>query len=380
MSMTPHRPVVVALGQKLDLDAYRAEIDRGERPRHVLLEFADRTGGRAVSTSGMTVTTMDRLMGKIVGRDTLWHIAWHLRRASRDGFVYGNGEAIGFALLLLAAFRPSRARNIGFYVMTPRGARVRWWLRLIRILRLAPIITVETERKAAVVRAMVGPRCAARLLTLLTPVDTDFFSPGTTAPPLLPTVASAGRERRDYATLAAAIDGLAVEGPGVEQLDAGPAFVDVEVCAVSPDAADSSATMPASIPATMRFVDLDMAGLRDLYRRAAVVAVPTTDNEIDAGFTSVLEAMACARPVIVSQQGAQVGLVEAAVAVGVPVGDAAALRAELSSLITDSARAASLGERARRHAIQMHGTDRWLDEFVAHLKAQGALGRTASPR
>ena len=350
---------VVALGQKIDLAAYRAEIDNGDRPRHVLLELAERTGGRAVSTSGLKLTVTDRLMGKIVGRDTSWQIAWHVRADARRGFVYGNAEAIGFALLLVSLFRPSRARMIGFNVMTPRGARVRWWLRLIRLLHLAPVITVETERKAEVLRPMVGPACASRMVTLLTPVDTDFFTPGSAAPTHATLVASAGKEHRDYATLAAAVDGL---------------DVDVEVCAVSPDAAGSSTAMPTIVPDRMSFVDLDMRSLRDLYRRATVVAVPTSENQLDAGFTSVLEAMACARPVIVTAQGAQEALSAANVVRSVPIADTAGLRNAVTSLVDDQVAAATMGERAREHVIRVHGTDRWLDDMSAHLRRCEVLG------
>ena len=60
----------------------------------------------------------------------------------------------------------------------------------------------------------------------------------------------------------------------------------------------------------MEIGSFDYFGLRDLYARAAIVVVPLADVDFQAGVTTILEAMAMGKPVIVTHSQGQTDVVE----------------------------------------------------------------------
>ncbi len=360
--------VTVVLGQAIELPPYRQAIDEGHRPRHVLLDLAERTGGAAISSSGIRPNLADRLISIVVGGPHQVAVARRALRASAGGFIHANGEQIGFSLLLLQRLGRRRSARIGFWVMSPNGPRVRFWLQTIRRLRLQPLMLAESEVKAAAIRRLAGPD--ARVAVLGTPVDSEFFSPGPTLHPKgPPLIASAGLERRDYRTLAAAIEGLDAE---------------VQICAVSPDARTASASMPEPVPANMTFVDLSIEELRDLYRRADLVVIPTLANDIDAGGSTAVEAKACGCPVVTSGQGmfltwAEQGLIRVA-----ETGSADDLRRVLNELLADPGAAAELRRRARQQTVTSQTDRQWMSNLIEQIRQGGVAvadeGHRAGPQ
>ena len=103
---------------------------------------------------------------------------------------------------------------------------------------------------------------------------------------------------------------------------------------------------------------LSSEDLRELYRGAAVVAVPLMNVDWPAGVTSLLEAQACGRPVVGILDSFDPGSV-----VTVPCGDAAAMRAAIQRLIANPAEAEALGRAGRESALR----DRTIDRFVARI-------------
>jgi glycosyltransferase involved in cell wall biosynthesis len=349
--------ITVALTQDLNLGPYGEAIESGRRPRHVLLDLAQRTGGIAVTRRGARPGLIDRLAGRLIGDAGSWWVARQALQRSNGGYIHANNESVGIPLLALQHFSRRRSARVGFWVMVPDGPRVRLWLMLIKLLRLRPILLAESEAKAGVLRRLAGTR--VRVLALAAPMDLRFFSPGPTlartGPPL---VVSAGLERRDYRTLAAAVDGLDVE---------------VQICAVSPDANTRSAAMPDQRPSNMTFVDLELAALRDLYRAADVVVVPTMTNTIDAGGTTVLEAMACGRPVVASGQGMFLDLGRQGLLRTADVGSPIDLRRVLTELLSSPAEAHALGSAARAGMDPSHADQLWLANLIDEVRRGGVV-------
>ena len=93
---------------------------------------------------------------------------------------------------------------------------------------------------------------------------------------------------------------------------------------------------------------VDDARLEELYAECHALVLPTRFEGMP---TVVLEAMARARPVIVSDVGAAAELVDAANGFLIPPGDEEALHGAISSLVAISAeQRAQMGRRGRERA------------------------------
>ena len=340
--------ITVALGQDIDLPPYREAIAARHRPGHVLLELAERTGGEAVSSFGARISLFDRLGGLLVGHARDWRVARRARAAAGDGFIYANGEAIGFALILLGGLRPSSARRVGFWVMTPHGRRVRRWLAIMRVLRLQPILAAESEAKARDLRQLAGDH--ARIATLTNPMDLEFFragggAGGSQAGRDRPLLVSAGLEYRDYRTLVEAIAGM---------------DLDLVIGAASPDAKDSSATMPDAFPPNVLVKKYPIEELRDLYLAADLIVVPTVENGIDAGSTTVMEGMASGTPVLTSAHGSFVEMAEHGWLVAAETGSVDSYRQTISDLLNRPEYARRISQQASAEMVANHSHETWL--------------------
>jgi glycosyltransferase involved in cell wall biosynthesis len=104
--------------------------------------------------------------------------------------------------------------------------------------------------------------------------------------------------------------------------------------------------------------ELPFSAALDLLRRARVVALAVRDNEYSGATTVLLQALALAKPVVVSRTRAIAegyGLVDGETCRLVPPGDAAAFEQGLVDLLDDPVEAAALAARGRRH-VQAHLT------------------------
>ncbi len=114
--------------------------------------------------------------------------------------------------------------------------------------------------------------------------------------------------------------------------------------------------------------------LRDLYRRAAVVAVPVRDVFQPSGYSVALQAMACGKPVVLSRNK---GLWDTEVlesgqnCIFVPSGDPDALGAAIDRLRLDPALRRRLGEAARataRSHFALERMNRSLKDLIATIE------------
>jgi glycosyltransferase involved in cell wall biosynthesis len=114
---------------------------------------------------------------------------------------------------------------------------------------------------------------------------------------------------------------------------------------------------------------LDPRGLRDLYDRAAVVVVPVLDTDFPAGITTLLEAMAMAKAVIVSGTDALAEVVDdGRSGVVVPPGDVGRMGAAIEVLLADAERRRALGAQARRTVVERYGLDDYVDALAGLLR------------
>lgn len=182
--------------------------------------------------------------------------------------------------------------------------------------------------------------------------DVEFYRPGP-RPSLAgaPFVFSIGNDRsRDFATLAAAAQ-ICGRNPAFRHR-----FV-VQTALAVPDNVPTLEVDRTHIPYTR---------LRELYRTAAIVALPLHDVVHPGGITSALEAMASARPLVISRsRGMEDYFVDGETALVVPPGDARALAAAVQHLIDEPELAVRLGAAARTFVVE-----RCQNQVYAHALAK----------
>ncbi len=223
----------------------------------------------------------------------------------------------------LPAARPLRAAYAGWLALTPH---VEAWLR--------------REHPRARVRRVVWS------------ADTVYYPPAGGPGAYF---AATGVTQRDYAVLLAAA--RAVPFPFVIL---GPA--------------DWPAQAPANV--TWRVRDrqhphstIDDAQLRELYHGARAVLIPLRPDPDDAsGFTNLLEAIACGRPVVMTRTGA-LDLTPAALGIGYDVapGEAAGWITALQTLANEPETATRLGARSAELARDYFNLPRFEKELVAYF-------------
>jgi len=206
------------------------------------------------------------------------------------------------------------------------------------------------------------------------PVDTRFWRPQRVAAEEL--VCAAGSEARDYATLVRAVAGLEVRAElavGTTVFQTGDVAADLAP-AVRPVV---DAGLPGNV--TLRR-QLDHRALRELYARSRVVVVPLHDVSFDAGVTSIAEAMAMGKPLVVTRSRGQVDLVRhGETGLYVPPGDPRALRAALEHLLRRPDEAERMGRAGRAFAEARLPLERWVADVARVVRAEPAPARPLAP-
>ena len=230
-----------------------------------------------------------RLLGVSVAQACL--AFW--RRGQFDA-ILTDGEHIGIPLaLLLKAFR-SRVPHVTIGHRISAAKKRPFWRTLRAWTHVSKILLHATLQQRIAAEELGIPK--ERLALVPYQVDTDFWDPAH-----VPDVAeermicSAGLELRDYPTLFSAVRTM---------------NVDVVVAAASHWSKRRNTALDADRPANVAMTSLDYFGLRELYARAAVVVVPVQETDFQAGVTTILEAMAMGKPVIVTHTAGQTDVVE----------------------------------------------------------------------
>jgi glycosyltransferase involved in cell wall biosynthesis len=149
----------------------------------------------------------------------------------------------------------------------------------------------------------------------------------------------------------------------------------VEVClaAASPWSKRRNETAGSVLPPNVTARAYSYRELRDLYASSCFVVVPLYENDFQAGVTTILEAMAMGKAVVVSKTSGQQDVIEHGVnGLYVPPGDAAALRRAITDLLDHPDKAARLGSNARRTIESAMSLDQWVDRVSAVIRQVAA--------
>lgn len=230
------------------------------------------------------------------------------------------------------------------------------------------IWATEDVRSGVVVRAL---RRAAGVFTLSTAqlsvlrgwgvqdptyiamgVDASFFCPGSTHDRGSPTVLSVGNDRhRDFDTVIAAHRALGSREVGLRIVTRRP--------------------IVATHPTVTVLAALSHSELVAEYACAAVVAVGLRPNLHVSGITTTLEAMACARPVVVTDTpGMRDYIDDGSTGLLVPAGNAGAMADAVDSLLEFPGEAAEMGRRARAAVESNFSTEHQAQRLADWIRAR----------
>lgn len=336
-------------------------------------------------TLDATVLDRSRVAGSVVAgllAKTMGVTAAQVWLAWREGAAYDailtDGEHLGIPLALLLKLGRSKTRHVTIgHRLTARKKRpfFRWLKAHSRIDRIA--IHARLQYELATTELGIP---ADRLAFVPFRVDTDFWRPQPVAEERL--ICSAGLEFRDYPVLLRAAKGLDAQ---------------VVIGAASHWSRRKNSAAEEDCPANVEVAAFDYRALRDLYARAAVVVVPLSDVDFQAGVTTILEGMAMGKPVIVTATPGQTdvvhdrrgvvrgvpprpesllaGLAERAGVqlepngLYVPPGDAEALRRAIVYLLDHPTERARLGAAGRRTVEQLMRVDQFAERIGALVEA-----------
>jgi glycosyltransferase involved in cell wall biosynthesis len=338
------KPSVLMLVSAAADDRLRQAVAEGLRPRpeYLILE----------RDHGVELLDWTRLRGSHRGRSA-WSSAVHaaaaLRRLGRFDVVFSDGEhvAIPLALAMRALGIATPHLVIGHHLTTRAKTRV---FRRFPAHEAMTRILVHSILQAEIAKRELGIP-SAKLAYLPYYADTDFWRPRGVAEDRL--VVAAGREHRDYATMAAAC---------------GPLDARVFVAAGSLHSPKANSHQPVRWPDNFACGFADYLALRDLYARASVVVVPLIETDFQAGITTVLEAMSMGKAVVVTTtRGQSQAVHDGVTGIRVPPGDAVQLGDAVRFLLDNPVERRRLGDAARESVLDSFSVEAYAQRLAEHL-------------
>jgi glycosyltransferase involved in cell wall biosynthesis len=332
---------------RVDADL-RREVSQGSRPCPEFLRLEERHGVKLLDW-----TTLKRARGHRSVQRSLAHVAAALPHLREVDVVFSDGEHVGIPLAMAMRVRRIKTPHlvIGHHLGTRAKLLVLRWLKPYR--RMDRIL-VHSPNQVELITGQLDV-LAPRLRVVPYGVDTAFWLPedGAVEEGL---VVSAGREHRDYECL----------------LRACPADVSVFIADHSPHSPRAHRREPEQWPSNVERRALAPGDLRRLYGRATVVVVPLLESPFPFGITTLLEAMAMGKAVVVSGTEGLRGVIEDdRTGVVVPPGSVPLLRQAIADLLADPAKRRRLGEQARQAAVDRFGLDVYVGELARHLQELG---------
>ena len=328
--------------------ALRDAVDAGTRPCPEFLVLERRYSVELLDLSRIGGRSGPRTLGR-----TARHLVAGWRRLDGVDVLVSDSEHLGIPLGLALRARPRPIAHVvvAHHLMTRAKAvafrRLHAHAGMTRLL-----VHSEAHRRAACEAYGIPPELVG---VVQFGVDLAFWRPlGLDEEGF---VLAPGRDHRDFETLARALANR-------------PCGAVVTGFSEHAHARHTSVAWPANV----RTGGVSLPELRDLYARAAVVAVPVIATTSSAGITTVLEAMAMGRAVVASASPGLEGLlVDGVTGMVVPPGDPVALGAALDALMADPALRAALGVNARAEAERRFGVD--AQAAAIHREIVGAARR-----
>lgn len=372
--------VVTSYPGQSGVEELQRRIAAGSQPRRPYLELARITGGDVIDSDYMATraSPIARAVARRLGLPAGQVTEAFLRRR-RYATVCAFADRLGIPLALLFKLTRARARlvMVSMWLSRPKKAIPMRYLRAST--RFDAIVTWSSVQGRFAVRRLGVP--SERVDVVPSPVDEHFWSPR--AVPLENMICAVGMEARDYSTLLEAVEGLEVEvriavgtlvfwaGRGADPSESGGAPFGLLKRTFGYRFYREWANLLGSekLPSNVRIdQQLTPEKLRDLYGRARFVVVPLHDVDADCGITTVKEAMAMGKAVVVTRTKGQVDMLEdGKQGVYVPPYDAAALRSSIERLLASAQEVDRMGQAGRALVEARHTMDAHVRHFLTLL-------------
>jgi glycosyltransferase involved in cell wall biosynthesis len=331
-------------------------VERGYAVRHNLER--SRPSGWARTTGAALKRALEGAGG--YGGDFATVLA-SLRQLNRADVVFSTVDTVGIPLMLLARGRVARAPFVYAAIGLPERLVQLRSERMERLyaqaLGAASAIVVYSEHEADVLARWLRER-GAEVPVEFVPfgVDVEAFRP-TSVPPETDVVSIGADPHREFELL----------------LGAARALPETSFLAVTTvDHARSLGGRPRNVAVE---TDLPFDEMRRRLERARVVALPVRDNSYSGATTVLLQAMALAKPVVVTRTAAIAtgyGLEDGDNVRLVAPGDAAGFGRALADVLGDDVQARALGSRARATVESELAWDRYVARLAGLLDAAAA--------
>jgi glycosyltransferase involved in cell wall biosynthesis len=272
-----------------------------------------------------------------------------LRQVNAADVVFATVDTVGIPLMLLKRARVVRPPLVYVAIGLPerlaqlRGGRMR---RLYAgTLRESHAIVAYAESEAEQIRAWIGSD-APPIFFIPFGVDLNAFRPVADAEPDVDVLSIGADPRRDFELLLK----IARRQPELS----------FRIVA----SAEHARSLHGRPPNVELETDIPLVQVRDRLAKARVVALPVRDNSYSGATTVLLQAMAMAKPVVVSRTAAiskGYGLEDGLNCRLVDPGDMEAFERALLEQVTGAGAAASLGTRARETVARSLSWERYTD-------------------
>lgn len=297
-----------------------------------------------------------RLLTRLGGRDAGLAALGFIRRKNYD-VLFTNGENVGLPLALLLKLTGGKKR-LGHVTIGHKPSTGKKRVLFTGLQSQFDTIFVYARVQYDIAKNELGID-EKRLRLIPFHADDRFYKPQESAHTNPCQISAAGLEWRDYPTLLKAVGAL-------------PPETVVKLAAASPWSKHTNETEKIDLPPNVSARRYEYNELRDLYATSAVVAVPLYENDFQAGVTTLLEAMAMGKPVIVTQTTGQTDVVvNDENGITVAPGDVNGWVDALTRLQSDAVLRDRLGKAAQTW-IQENAT---LDTWVRNIA--GALANAA---
>ena len=303
----------------------------------------------------MHSSQMIRRVEQKLHMDSYW--ARIIARKVRDG---GYEAVISMSERVAVPLAPLLDKQVKHLAILINTRSTKWlaMMRLIGAPRHWHAIITYSRAEAAALRGDLGLGAGEPVYTIHNYVDTDFFSPVPGAPPTEDFIMSQGLAWRDYPTLIRAMQGL----PDVS-------------CHISAKSAwdDFSAGYEGmSIPDNVQITSYDHPSIiRNVFARCRFVVIPLQPHASMwcSGSTSILQAQAMGKPVIVSYlPGIAEYVKDGETGFVVEPGSPSALREAIRTLWENPEKARAMGEQAQAWVRERFPLSAWADKVTKVLE------------